>query len=193
MNTLIASNDPGATSMTDSATSPSTAALAVLHAWAEKGWLRRLDSAMATFLQELDASASPVLLVCTAVLAQMEGRGHTCLPLRILVTSPDEVLAWPALAQAEVQALWSGLPKGLNDWLVALRSSPLVRSFDDSTDLGQPLVLSGTEDEPLLYLLLAARATSGTRNPSALCVQPAGGRAVGGQVAGSVVRRRRCA
>ena len=152
MNTLIASNDPGATSMTDSATSPSTAALAVLHAWAEKGWLRRLDSAMATFLQELDASASPVLLVCTAVLAQMEGRGHTCLPLRILVTSPDEVLAWPALAQAEVQALWSGLPKGLNDWLVALRSSPLVRSFDDSTDLGQPLVLSGTEDEPLLYL-----------------------------------------
>jgi exodeoxyribonuclease V alpha subunit len=138
--------------MTDSTTSPSTATSAVLHAWADKGWLRRLDSAMATFMQELDVSASPVLLVCTAVLAQMEGRGHTCLPLRLLVTSPDDVLAWPPLAQAEVQVLWSGLPKGLDDWLVALRSSPLVRSFDDRTDLGQPLVLSGTEDDPLLYL-----------------------------------------
>jgi exodeoxyribonuclease V alpha subunit len=148
MNALITTNDPGAHSMTASATSPS----AVLQAWADKGWLRRLDSAMATFMLELDASASPVLLVCTAVLAQMEGRGHTCLPLRLLVTSPDDVLAWPPIAQAEVQALWSGLPKGLDDWLIALRSSPLVRSFDDPTDLGQPLVLSGTEDEPLLYL-----------------------------------------
>ncbi len=148
MNALITTNGPGAHSMTASATSPS----AVLQAWADKGWLRRLDSAMATFMLELDASASPVLLVCTAVLAQMEGRGHTCLPLRLLVTSPDEVLAWPPIAQAEVQVLCSGLPTGLDDWLIALRSSPLVRSFDDPTDLGQPLVLSGTEDEPLLYL-----------------------------------------
>ena len=152
MNTLIDTDALGEAPMIESATTPSAAALAVLHAWADKGWLRRLDSAMATFMQELDGSASPVLLVCTAVLAQMEGRGHTCLPLRLLVTNPDDVLAWPPLAQAEVQVLWSGLPRGLDEWLSALRASPLVRSFDDPSDLGQPLVLSGTAGEPLLYL-----------------------------------------
>jgi exodeoxyribonuclease V alpha subunit len=136
MNALITTNDPGAHFDDRLRNFPFDSA--VLQAWADKGWLRRLDSAMATFMLELDASASPVLLVCTAVLAQMEGRGHTCLPLRLLVTSPDDVLAWPPLAQAEVQALWSGLPKGLDDWLVALRSSPLVRSFDDPLTSDSP-------------------------------------------------------
>jgi len=131
---------------------PANATLATLHAWADKGWLRRLDSAMAAFMLELDAFASPALLISTAVLAQMEGRGHTCLPLRVLVTSPDDVLAWPLLAQGEVQALWSNLPNDLSHWLRAVRSSPLVRSSEDRIDLGQPLVLNGTEDEPLLYL-----------------------------------------
>jgi exodeoxyribonuclease V alpha subunit len=136
----------------EATSTPSRNALAVLYAWSAKGWLRQLDSAMAAFMLELDASASPVLLVCTAVLAQMEGRGHTCLPLRSLVSSPEDVLAWPALAQTEVQALWSTLPGDLGHWLGALCSSPLVRSSTDLSDLGQPLVLGGTENEPLLYL-----------------------------------------
>ena len=126
-------------------------ALAVLHTWADKGWLRRLDSAMASFMLELDASASPVLLVCTAVLAQMEGRGHTCLPLSSLVSAPEDVLAWPAPAQLEVQALWSSLPKNEDDWSAALRLSPLVRWAHDPTDRAQPLVLSGSSEKPLLY------------------------------------------
>ena len=140
-----------------------TEPLAVLHAWAENGWLRRLDSALAAFMLELDPAATPTLLVCTAVLAQMEGRGHTCLPLRLLVSSPNEVLAWPPAAQEAVQDLWQTLPKHLNDWLTALSASPLVRrigwttpgepSSDCSqTDRGQALVLSGTAQEPLLYL-----------------------------------------
>ena len=126
-------------------------ALAVLHTWADNGWLRRLDSAMASFMLELDASASPVLLVCTAVLAQMEGRGHTCLPLSSLVSAPEDVLAWPAPAQLEVQTLWSSLPKNELDWSAALRSSPLVRLANDPQDLAQPLVLSGSAEKPLLY------------------------------------------
>ncbi len=130
----------------------SSATVATLHAWADKGWLRRLDSAMAAFMLEMDAAASPVLLLCTAVLVHMEGRGHTCLPLSALATTPDDVLAWPPLAQVEVQALWGSLPAGLGHWLSALLSSPLVRSSNDTTDLGQPLVLGGTETEPLLYL-----------------------------------------
>jgi exodeoxyribonuclease V alpha subunit len=169
MNTLTSTQEPGDTAMTESTQQVAcehTLAtlndpLTVLHGWADKGWLRRLDSALAAFMRELDASATPVLLVSTAVLAQMEGRGHTCLPLRLLVTQPDEVLAWPQTAQEDLNALWKTLPAGLADWLEALRASPLVRSvtlqqtgenFKDESDRGQPLVLSGTPTEPLLYL-----------------------------------------
>ena len=135
--------------------------LSILHSWADKGWLRRLDSALAAFMRELDPMASPVLLVSAAVLAQMEGRGHTCLPLRLLVTQADEVLAWPAAAQADLNALWQTLPTRLSDWLAALLQSPLVRSVTlahagetvpAQADRGQPLVLGGTATEPLLYL-----------------------------------------
>lgn len=135
--------------------------LTIMHGWADKGWLRRLDSALAGFMRELDPTASPVLLLSAAVLAQMEGRGHTCLPLRLLVTQPDEVLAWPAAAQEDLNALWTILPKRLSDWLAALLESPLVRSVtvahngdttQNDADRGQPLVLGGTATEPLLYL-----------------------------------------
>ncbi len=135
-----------------------TDALAVLRAWSEKGWLRRLDSAMAAFMRELEPAATPALLVSTAVLAQMEGRGHTCLALDQLLTQPDEVLAWPQEAQEERVALWSMLPATLSDWVDALRSSALVRTVNlaqpqtTEPDRGQPLVLSGTAAQPLLYL-----------------------------------------
>ena len=134
--------------------------LSVLHGWADKGWLRRLDSAMAAFMLELDPAASPALLVSAALLTQVEGRGHTCLPLRLMVGQAAEVLPWPDLALEAVQTLWQGLPGELSSWLSALRSSPLVRCVDgaaedkaeDEADLGQPLVLAGTEEAPLLYL-----------------------------------------
>lgn len=169
MNTSTSTLDLACTAMTESAlqvapeNTPATltAPLEILHSWADKGWLRRLDSAMAAFMRELDPSAPPVLLVSTAVLAQMEGRGHTCLPLRVLVMQPDDVLAWPPAAQQDLARLWGTLPASLSDWLVALRSSPLVRSVglqqagdgaQNQPDRGQPLVLSGTPEEPLLYL-----------------------------------------
>lgn len=135
-----------------------TPIMLALHAWAEQGWLRRLDSAMADFMRELDPNATPALLVCTALLAQMEGRGHTCLPLK-LINKPNQILAWPIDNQDELEALWTTLPDNLADWLSALRASPLIRQisppFSNSrsqADTGQPLVLSGSEDEPLLYL-----------------------------------------
>jgi len=126
--------------------------LATLQAWVDKGWLRRLDIALANFILELDPCASPALLVSTAVVAQMEGRGHTCLPLRLLVGSPDDVLDWPEPAQAELLALWAHLPKDLSNWLSALHSSALVRLAGSQEDRGQPLVLGGTAEEPMLYL-----------------------------------------
>ena len=39
-----------------------------LHVWAELGWLRRLDSALATQLHRLDGATSPALLVAAAFL-----------------------------------------------------------------------------------------------------------------------------
>lgn len=139
---------------------PLTEPLAVLQRWSDLGLLRRLDSALAGFMRELDLLASPTLLVCTAVLAQMEGRGHTCLPLPLLVSQPNEVLAWPPANLEELQAFWQTLPATLSDWVDALQASTLVRTLalhtgptqQDAPDHGQPLVLGGTAQAPLLYL-----------------------------------------
>jgi exodeoxyribonuclease V alpha subunit len=134
--------------------------------WTEQGSLRRLDSAMAHFVHQHDAKASPALLVASALLAHMEGRGHVCLPLRDLVMQPQSVLLWPDNMQASLNALWAELPKGLSAWLKALTRSPVVRCAwvgepsegaasaqgGASDDGGQPLVLGGTPDQPLLYL-----------------------------------------
>ena len=169
MSTFTFTEDPSDAAMTESIlqVAPDHLAasiadpLVTLHSWADKGWLRRLDSALAAFMRELDPAATPALLVSTAVLAQMEGRRHTCLPLRLLVTQPDEILAWPQAAREDLNAFWKTLPASLPGWLEALRASPLVRSvslehagdaMQDEPDHGQPLVLSSSLDEPLLYL-----------------------------------------
>ena len=90
--------------------------LDTLRAWSEAGWLRRLDSALAAFMAELDPHPAPAVLVATALLAQMEGRGHSCLPLAPLLAQPGAVLGWPATALAELDALLLRLPHGLADW-----------------------------------------------------------------------------
>jgi exodeoxyribonuclease V alpha subunit len=128
-----------------------------LHAWAELGWLRRLDSALATQLHRLDTTTSPAVLVAAAVLAQMEGRGHTCLAVHALAVPPVD---WLGAAAPEVQAfalglpaLWAHMPPSAQAWSVALRAAPPACLRPASApDLGQPLVLGGTEDAPLLYL-----------------------------------------
>lgn len=126
--------------------------LDTLRQWSDTGWLRRLDSALAAFMLELDPQASPALLVSAALVAQMEGRGHTCLPLPALVRAPQDVLAWPAAARDAVSTLWATLPATLSAWLDALRTSPVVRQAQTEPDTGQPLVLSGGADAPRLYL-----------------------------------------
>lgn len=133
--------------------------LHTLHAWADQGWLRRLDSALAAFVQEQDPQAAPAVLVASALLAQMEGRGHSCLPLTKLVQPAAALLGWPDLAQLELQTLWSSLPTELDGWVQALKNCRLVRQAltdqvpgQDEPDLGQPLVLGGTLTAPLLYL-----------------------------------------
>ena len=127
-----------------------------LHAWAELGWLRRLDSALATQLMRLDACTSPAVLVAAAVLAQMEGRGHTCLAVHALSTAPVELLGWPTdavQAPQGLQALWAHMPQGAAAWVAALQTAPSAcLRLADATDSGQPLVLGGSAGAPLLYL-----------------------------------------
>lgn len=133
-----------------------TTVLETLHQWSEAQWLRRIDSAMAGFVAECDPDAAPALLVAVAVLAHMEGRGHTCLNLIPLVSDPNGLLAWPVDAQQAVNGLWSMLPHSLTDWLAALRTSPVVhlvgRNTDTKTDTGQMLVLLDDAQEPRFYL-----------------------------------------
>nr|WP_246253903.1 exodeoxyribonuclease V subunit alpha [Comamonas jiangduensis] len=126
--------------------------LDVLRDWADAGMLRRLDVALAAWVLEQDAQATPCTLVAVTVLAQMEG-GHSCLPLAQLVNAPNAVLGWEAQEQPALQALWAQLPLHCHDWLVALQASPLVRVMSRHADHGQPLVLAASDSaQPLLYL-----------------------------------------
>lgn len=128
-----------------------------LQLWTEQGLLRHIDSALAAQLLRLDGQASPALLVAAAMLAQMEGRGHTCLPLADLCAPPVALLAWPTVAvdgPQGLRALWAHLPATLADWQAALQSSKsrACSRLSDAPDQGQPLVLGGTAHAPLLYL-----------------------------------------
>ena len=114
--------------------------LATLRQWSDAGWLRQLDSALAAFMAELDPQAAPAVLVAAALLAHMEGRGHSCLPLAALVQQPAAVLGWPAQTQPALQALWAGLPVALADWRAAMQASSVVYTSGQGEDLGQPLV-----------------------------------------------------
>ena len=129
-----------------------------LQLWTEQGLLRHIDSALAAQLLRLDGQASPALLVAAALLAQMEGRGHTCLPLADLCATPVALLGWPTVAvdgPHGLRALWAHLPATLADWQAALQgatSSKACVRHSDAPDQGQPLVLGSSADAPLLYL-----------------------------------------
>lgn len=114
-----------------------------LYTLAEQGDLRRLDSALASFMTELEPDTPPTVLVATALLSHLEGQGHTCLPLSALCTAPEWL---PALAP-----WWGGLPSSPARWLDDLRQSPLVALPGQSEAL-RPLVLNPDATQPLLYL-----------------------------------------
>jgi exodeoxyribonuclease V alpha subunit len=128
-----------------------------LNVWTGQGLLRHIDSAFAAQVLRLDAHASPALMVAAAVLAHMEGRGHTCLAVTELCQPPVALLGWPAAAVDGAQglkALWAHLPATLADWQAALQghSTSVGVRLTDAPDQGQPLVLGGSADAPLLYL-----------------------------------------
>jgi exodeoxyribonuclease V alpha subunit len=132
-----------------------------LNLWTGQGLLRHIDSAFAAQMLRLNAEAPAPLLVAAAVLAHMEGRGHTCLSVAELCQPPVALLGWPAAAVDGAQglkALWAHLPATLADWQTSLQAdlqghSPSVGvRLADAPDQGQPLVLGGSADAPLFYL-----------------------------------------
>ena len=109
---------------------PQDAALpltAQLHAWQQEGLLRQLDVAWMQFVQAHDAHAPDCVLLASALLAHMEGRGHSCLPLPELVQAPHALLAWDSGTHDALTAQWRQLPARLDGWLHALQRCPLVR------------------------------------------------------------------
>ena len=137
------------------ATAPADTAalLQTLKAWSAQGWLRRLDSAFAGFMVDLCPDAPPPVVMAAALVAHMEGRGHSCLLVNTLLRDPEGLLGWGPDATAEFRAVSADLGIRLDDWLDALRSSALVRvdgwpSKPAQSNANQPLVLRGEK----LYL-----------------------------------------
>jgi len=129
------------------------ALLPLLKAWSTQGWLRRLDHAFARFVCELAPDAPPCVVLAAALLAHVEGQGHTCLPIDALLRDPAAWLGWPPEGEAALRDLLAQLPPRADDWRDALRTSPLVEPVEPRLGAtrsvrSEPLVLSGTK----LYL-----------------------------------------
>lgn len=127
-----------------------TALLQELARWRSTGWLRALDLAFARFILDSDADAPASLLLAAALVAQLEGRGHSALPLAELRDAPGDLLAWPpeglqALREA-LNACAFDPADAANEWQ---HSPVLATSAAGADDAGAtPLLLSGG----LLYL-----------------------------------------
>ena len=131
--------------------SESTALLATLQDWSEQGWLRRLDHALARFCAERCPQTPPLVLMASALLAHLEGQGHSCLGLADLLRKPADLLGWAQAPAAALDAALKALTADPEAWRAALRASPLVMLDEPGaaapTSL-TPLVLRGDK----LYL-----------------------------------------
>jgi exodeoxyribonuclease V alpha subunit len=87
-----------------------------LRHWRAQGWLRALDLSLAAFLGELEGGAPPSLLLAAALLAHLEGAGHSCLPLAAAAEDAAhrealmQSLGWPEAAADELQEALATLP-----------------------------------------------------------------------------------
>ncbi|MBL8344245.1 MAG: exodeoxyribonuclease V subunit alpha [Rubrivivax sp.] len=125
--------------------------LQVLGRWRDAGWLRSLDVALARWLHETDSAAPPSLLLAAALVAQMEGRGHSGLPLTALAADPPATLDWPAEARDECARAFADWPVDQERlravWSAARAAGPdraALVEFDPSNDAGaSPLVVAG--------------------------------------------------
>jgi exodeoxyribonuclease V alpha subunit len=123
----------------------------LLACWAERGWLRLLDSAFVDFLWRECPDAEPLLILAAALTSHQLGRGHACLDLAATLADPDFALSLPpegaAISGPENPLRSPGEVLAgvtLAQWQAALAHPLLVASGPGST----PLVLLGSR----LYL-----------------------------------------
>lgn len=115
----------------------------LLTSWSDRGWLRELDRSLAEFLAELDAQASPMLLLAAALASHQLGKGHVCLDLASTLADSDIVLSLPPDGDESEQRtlLPSQVLNGLTlaDWTGAFAASELLQCGAGNS----PLVLHG--------------------------------------------------
>lgn len=124
---------------------------ALLAAWVDHGWLRRVDFAFADFLSGEAPQVSPLLLLGAALASHQLGRGHACLDLAATLDDPSFALSLPP-DDARVRELDApATPPSrvlanvtLEQWRTALSDPLFVAAGAGET----PLVLVGTR----LYL-----------------------------------------
>ncbi|MGR4066928.1 exodeoxyribonuclease V subunit alpha [Billgrantia sp. C5P2] len=152
------------------------ALFALLDRWVERGWLRALDRALASFFQREVSDAPPLLLLAAALASHQLGRGHVCLDLAQTLAAPDLALSLPPEGDdlSDPPPLPSELLAELDlaTWQAALNHPALVA--DGSGPGNTPLVRSERDGNVRLYLrrywqyeqdirgLIGARLTSAT-------------------------------
>jgi exodeoxyribonuclease V alpha subunit len=115
----------------------------------EAGELRRLSGAFARFVASLGPAPGPLLLA-SLVLSELEGRGHSCVPLADLA-DPAALLGLPEEEWTELAAAIKPLPKNAKGWIAQLAACEQIWRVGD-LDYGQPLVLDGDALDARLYL-----------------------------------------
>jgi exodeoxyribonuclease V alpha subunit len=115
----------------------------------EAGELRRLSGASARFVASLGPAPGPLLLA-SLVLSELEGRGHSCVPLADLA-DPAALLGLPEEEWTELAAAIKPLPKNAKGWIAQLAACEQIWRVGD-LDYGQPLVLDGDALDARLYL-----------------------------------------
>lgn len=116
---------------------------AMLHRWADLGWLRVVDRTFADFLASQCAGADPLVVFSAALASHQLGRGHVCLDLAATLADSRFVLSMPPEGAIEEggAVLPSSLLAGLDlpAWQGRLTASPLVAGGSGNS----PLVLAG--------------------------------------------------
>jgi exodeoxyribonuclease V alpha subunit len=134
--------------------STAAALLEQLQAWREAGWLRSLDVALARWLHECAPQAPPSLLLASALLARLEGLGHSALPLADMAQPQPaphllQALGWPPEAQAawaQATAAWptpTAESAGSTHWRHAWAGHAIVELDPQNDEGSTPLVLCG--------------------------------------------------
>ncbi|MBA1204668.1 exodeoxyribonuclease V subunit alpha [Pseudomonas capeferrum] len=125
----------------------STDLLVLLDRWVERGWLRPLDRAFVSFLEELAPGTDPLVLLAAALASHQLGHGHVCLDLEQTLAEPDFALSLPPEGDAQTgpSLLPSQLLAGVsvNLWSKRIASSALAAAGDSHEHRSRPLVLSG--------------------------------------------------